>query len=498
MAGPLKSRRVSDDRNHKMLRVMATVPNNHDLERWCKEIKALSRFHRLDCHRFTVSDVQELCYFINQKSRYGATSKNFLSCVSDRNEPMKHIDQISGSLKRSARRIERAQLGLTGRDDEDDVGPTVTERRCSVLGQLGAFLHARDGDSSTTETAKDQVEVWGALSRATVKDKRIEFSQMDMTDIMAVARKVNMSPDDAIMARTVFDGFDVDKSGSINMAEFQDVVLQLMSLQLPKQAISIAHVKDVCRQYFAERDEDRTGELDFLEFAQFYANLLKGELLITELQRLQNIAIDHGLSIGYVESLKCAFDACSNHVGVLDFAGFNAALHKAIKGPANVELPSSRVNRFWRELDPKGSGGIVFEQFLRWWIMNFCDEQASDSEFPFETFYKLVRPTHYPCPPAEPPQPDPPSHQVQAPVNNTQALESDIESQKVEDRFTKRSSVRQRYRKVLAVGRFHRDSVRPKGIEDTSSAANVSDTTVPKPEPDWLQLRLALPPMREE
>merc|ERR1712100_608610 len=58
-----------------------------------------------------------------------------------------------------------------------------------------------------------------------------------------------------------------------------------------------------------------------------------------------------------------------------------------------------RIKRFWRDIDPKGSGGIVFEQFLRWWTLNFYDKAGlagsglgtAENQMPFETFYRKVR-----------------------------------------------------------------------------------------------------------
>jgi Ca2+-binding EF-hand superfamily protein len=363
-------------------------------------MKVLSRFHRFDMQRLTNEDFNELYYFRNPDPQQARSWKFALFHEGDEHESLQKMQELSRTMKSSTHALEVSRLGEK-LDDGTDARKLRESRVMADLGQETVENFKGGLHKDCDVEPKSQLEVWNALSKATIKDRKISFSRSEMLDVQEVALRMGMSTDDVVLARTVFDGYDFDNSGTINMEELESVVLQLMSLQLPKQAVPLAHVKGVCRDYFAKHDRSGIGdvELDFNQFAGMYSNMLSEDFLISESQRIMNIALDHGMEPEYVQSLKESFDAFCNDVGVLDIDGFNEGLHKAMRAPPGSQLPWSRIKRFWCSLDPKSSGGIVFEQFLRFFLHNFYvhERNALSDEMPFETFYKLVRPAHYRC-----------------------------------------------------------------------------------------------------
>merc|ERR1711870_203703 len=77
----------------------------------------------------------------------------------------------------------------------------------------------------------------------------------------------------------------------------------------------------------------------------------------------------------------------SGEVDIDEFAGI---LRRALRVPEGCDLPSSRVNHFWREIDRDCSGHVNFEEFLEWWLKHF-DESGHVGSLPYDNFYKEMR-----------------------------------------------------------------------------------------------------------
>mmetsp|Transcript_24511 Transcript_24511/g.40071 ORF Transcript_24511/g.40071 Transcript_24511/m.40071 type:complete len:196 (-) Transcript_24511:40-627(-) len=167
-------------------------------------------------------------------------------------------------------------------------------------------------------------------------------------------------------------------------------------------------VKSMCEWYWWDGDKDNSGTIDFREFLRWYSsNGFNEDLLLTEQQRcLRKIAKQHKVSPDYVEHIKRCFDLIdvdkSNEV---DINEFKQVLYKALKVPMHLELPPSRVQYFWAEIDTDGSGQAGFEEFFAWWVKYF-DAKGEADQMPFEAFYKQIRRigVKYLDPPAYPPK----------------------------------------------------------------------------------------------
>jgi len=81
-------------------------------------------------------------------------------------------------------------------------------------------------------------------------------------EIRRIAREHKFNLSQVEEVRKVFDKFDADKSGSIDMNEFQDVVASLTGVPIGSDSMSVIRL----RQLFREVDRDGSGEIGFEEF----------------------------------------------------------------------------------------------------------------------------------------------------------------------------------------------------------------------------------------
>lgn len=212
-------------------------------------------------------------------------------------------------------------------------------------------------------------------------------------EVQEVARELSMSVDDVLLVKEVFDGFDADASGSLDAEEFQQAVSRL--LQHRDQTLDAERVKFLCQSYWWEGDASRSNSINFKQFLKWYSsNGFNEELMLTEDERrIRRLAARHNVSKEYVGSIWRLFESYDKDgSGTVDMEEFRDMLHRALKVPAHLDLPASRVRYFWSEIDTDGSGTVVFEEFLAWWVKYF-DESSSLSlkHVPFEDFYKQVR-----------------------------------------------------------------------------------------------------------
>merc|ERR1712232_375193 len=112
---------------------------------------------------------------------------------------------------------------------------------------------------------------------------------------------------------------------------------------------------------------------------------------------IRKLAKEYGIHVEYVESIKQCFDSYDlDNSGYVDIDEFKEILYKALRVPKQLELPPSRIQYFWSEINGSGSGKAGFGDFLVWWLRYFGDDATSlkskyTASLPFEDFYKQVR-----------------------------------------------------------------------------------------------------------
>jgi len=114
-------------------------------------------------------------------------------------------------------------------------------------------------------------------------------------------------------------------------------------------------------------------------------------LLSSEERSLRHLAKRYNLKATDVDHIKKCFDTFDkDHSGAVDIQEFEMILYKALKIPAHVQLPPSRILYFWSEIDTDNSGKAQFEEFLQWWLKYFggCGSKGLTS---IDKFYSNIR-----------------------------------------------------------------------------------------------------------
>lgn len=273
-----------------------------------------------------------------------------------------------------ALRTPRHTAGAAEAEERADDGGLATELRDQLRFRIRKIRRASAMDSEPISTATSSLDVW---------------------ELRQAARELNMSIEDVRLVKYVFDSFDVDGSGTLDLDEFEQAVVKLLQLQLQEPSLAPERAKAICSWCWWDADGDNSGSITFREFLKWYcSNGFKEDLLLTENEQwLRSMAKKYKVNPNYVETIKRCFDTYdTDHSGEVDVDEFKQVLYKALKIPTNLELPASRIAYFWGEVDGDGSGSVVFEEFLQWWLRYFDGvTSGQQGELPFEGFYRQVR-----------------------------------------------------------------------------------------------------------
>eukprot|EP00931_Biecheleriopsis_adriatica_P096923 TRINITY_DN7065_c0_g1_i1.p1 TRINITY_DN7065_c0_g1~~TRINITY_DN7065_c0_g1_i1.p1 ORF type:complete len:399 (+),score=81.21 TRINITY_DN7065_c0_g1_i1:72-1268(+) len=140
-------------------------------------------------------------------------------------------------------------------------------------------------------------------------------------------------------------------------------------------------------------DRDGGGDIDIWEFVIWYSAfsfseavcLNKGAQDVRKLSRMFNV------SIMDVDRYKKAFDRFdTDKSGFIEFDEFANLLSQLLKVPTGAELPRERVMKMWRTADSDGSGSIDFEEFVKFYRHCF-DDRTGQKFDPFADYYKSFR-----------------------------------------------------------------------------------------------------------
>jgi len=238
------------------------------------------------------------------------------------------------------------------------------------------------------------------LTHTTFQQESKEDQRVALWELHGLARSVNMKVEDVVAIKQIFDAFDEDKTGTLELEEFQNVAMGILSSQLTKTAKAKQRVRQLCERNFAMMDSDGSGSLDFEEFLRWYSSRSFSEsLLLTDAERdIRELAKSCGLDANTVDKVKEYFDAAdADGSGRIEYAEFAEVLPQMLKLPMGFELPDSRIRHFWSEADTNRDETIVFSEFLTWWckyltkntnVQDFVRVQNSEI---VTNFYKSMR-----------------------------------------------------------------------------------------------------------
>eukprot|EP00931_Biecheleriopsis_adriatica_P030862 TRINITY_DN18139_c0_g1_i1.p1 TRINITY_DN18139_c0_g1~~TRINITY_DN18139_c0_g1_i1.p1 ORF type:complete len:368 (+),score=77.06 TRINITY_DN18139_c0_g1_i1:36-1106(+) len=80
----------------------------------------------------------------------------------------------------------------------------------------------------------------------------------------------------------------------------------------------------------------------------------------------------------------------TDNSGELDYEEFEGMMRTLLGVSNSTDLPKERMNRFWKEIDKDGSGGVTFEEFTEWYLKYFSSNNPHGGVL--EAFYASYSP----------------------------------------------------------------------------------------------------------
>lgn len=144
-------------------------------------------------------------------------------------------------------------------------------------------------------------------------------------------------------------------------------------------------------------DPETFGKMTFSEFGKWQRRQTCGvnhfsvqDLVQKEDLTLRDLAVKHDIPLIDVEQVHRVFhDFDLDGSGLVEMEEFVNILHELLRVPKSLEIPKGRIEKFWREVDRDGNGGICFEEYLVWYNQYFGHSTAMD---PIQAFYASFRP----------------------------------------------------------------------------------------------------------
>merc|ERR1719345_728901 len=117
--------------------------------------------------------------------------------------------------------------------------------------------------------------------------------------------------DDVLLVKDVFENFDIDCSGCLDLNEFDGAVAMLLEYQLGEEA-SAERIESLSAWRWWDTEIDKTGAIGFREFLKWYScNAFSEDLMTTEEQKeLRDMARTFNVKLIDVERIKAIFDSC--------------------------------------------------------------------------------------------------------------------------------------------------------------------------------------------
>lgn len=275
---------------------------------------------------------------------------------------------------------------MNAKEDSQDPSQSSTPGRPSVKSG-GQRPSIKKRNSFLEMQIKQRKKVIEAESKKTEKDEEVE-NAVTQWELYQLARKIHVPLDSISMIKKVFDHFDADHNGRLDLFEFEQVIVKLLDLN-PNDAVP----ENILITRWREADRNSSGEIDFSEFCQWYSvhGFEQDVLLTAEERDLRKIANDFGLAPDDVQSIKRKFEMFDlDGSGRISEDEFSLLLHKLAKTPAGVEIPASRVRQFWSEVEKdKDSQQIGFKEFVSWYQKYFpSNPHATGVRSPMEFFLR--------------------------------------------------------------------------------------------------------------
>jgi len=418
----------------------ASMPTDGEFQRWQRGLRAQSRWHKTHINERQLEEFGGREVHLKR----GIQTESPQDEADEADEPPPQV--MDGAVQQL--RELGAMLKTSHEEEPDPKRNSKPATRMAAIAALKAHLARVSINSSGDPDMGNRQAPMAALRRGFASAKRLSLNLSKerpmskeaerMQTLYTMAKKVGLPMQTVLLAKSAFTHFDRDESGVLDSEEFGRAALELVqehrghldwdSAALEKHIATMTSTLVAMEEKQVEAEEAhpwgrRRGSsnlethqepargrprgysvviassrsqkpigIDFEQFLVWYCQGVEAGMLLTEHQRLGQIAATSGVNEDYVIHLKRCFDACTSgqQPGFIDGKEFAQVLHKALKVPANQELPLCRVQRLWADLAAGSADKVPFKEFLQWWLRNF-DEECDDGVAPFEAIYGQVR-----------------------------------------------------------------------------------------------------------
>mmetsp|Transcript_27176 Transcript_27176/g.51191 ORF Transcript_27176/g.51191 Transcript_27176/m.51191 type:complete len:853 (+) Transcript_27176:118-2676(+) len=194
---------------------------------------------------------------------------------------------------------------------------------------------------------------------------------MSHDEALRLSVQHNLPIDRVVKCRKLFARADKDNRGELGPEELQNVLREMWKDMHPKSTV-LPHALFSSPSAWGSRTKF-TEVLRWLSRHSFD----EASLVPPEQQRAREFARQWGVPVQDVEEVKDMFDRFdSEKMGFLDFDNFKKALAVILKVPRGMDVPTSRVNIFWKEVDQGKTGKVSFENFFWWYKRSGFNESG--------------------------------------------------------------------------------------------------------------------------
>ncbi|CAJ1450286.1 unnamed protein product, partial [Effrenium voratum] len=161
-----------------------------------------------------------------------------------------------------------------------------------------------------------------------------------------------MQVDELVEVKDIFDSFDEDDTGTLDIGEFQNVAMRILCSQLGDTDQAAERARHLCERNFSLIDSDGSGSVDFEEFLRWYSSRsFHQSLLLTDRERqIRDLAKKVGLDANTVDKVKEYYDGADvDRSGAISYEEFAEILPRMLKLPAGQKLSERRIQHFWNE-----------------------------------------------------------------------------------------------------------------------------------------------------
>jgi len=242
----------------------------------------------------------------------------------------------------------------------------------------GGAAHVKASLTGGEEVQSRLHSAFGGTAAQVRKVESVTQASITQWELQQIAIQLAYPFSEVQYAKKVFDDLDTNQNGSIDYLEFEKASIRMVGEGVPAR-----EVRRICKDVWARVADESSRTIGFKSFLTWYVHQKFDPEAVKPSQVL---AIQNNVSVEMVEYVMRNFETVdADKSGVIEMNEFAEVLYKIMRIPTGVELPASRVQLLWMELDYSGDSKVSFEEFLPWWL------SRKDTLLPYEGFYSSIR-----------------------------------------------------------------------------------------------------------